>query len=340
MKFDASGRLIGAPIAMLALASAAAAQSPVAAPPPPVIAPPPPVFAPPPAPPAPVYPDPPKEVPDAGPYQATLTGYVVQPSGKSMTVGEDHQLREHDVILRGKLSWFRSTRLPEPVVVHAMDVDFPIKANANLRLAVGLKGGDLATLGHKAQVFCDEPRNDARKAFAQLATAGLSAIGSRIARDTQVCLVDSDGNADFDEAFVIGAKKAPDRHLIAITPVPYTARTLDPIPGDSEMTVEFLDGGALSGPALNLAMKLDGRDVGAAAFHFFSLLRAGIRVRIPSRNGLKPNKLPQPVFLGVAGLEIKAWDPAAKVATVSVTHDFGVAGFVVEYPPQMIFIYY
>lgn len=275
------------------------------------------------------------------PYDVTVTGYVVKPSGKSMPLGQDLQLREHDVVLKGDLAWFSATHLAAPVTVRALDLDFPIPAGATLRLAAGYQGGDLASLPKEARVFCEEPRHNTVKSLAFAATLGLSSLGARLARDTRTCLVDTDGNATFDKGFIVGTKKADDRHMVDIEPIAYETKMLDPIPGDSRLEVEFLDGGALSGPGFRLNMIVDGEQQPFAALHFFPLNgRFLVRQRHQRVQGLKLSKLPMGVSFGTARIDVSAFDPETKVATAQIVRDFGINGFVVEPLPQYIYIYY
>lgn len=275
------------------------------------------------------------------PYDVTVTGYVVKPSGQSMPVGQDLQLREHDVVLKGDLAWFSATHLAAPVTVHALDLDFPIPAGATLRLAAGYQGGDLASLPKEARVFCEEPKHNTVKSLAFAATLGLSSLGSRLARDTRTCLVDSNGDATFDKGFIVGTKKADDRHMVDIEPIAYETKMLDPLPGDSRLEVEFLDGGALSGPGYRLNMIVDGKEEAFAALHFFPLTGAFmLRQRHQRVQGLKLSKLPMGIAFGSARIDTSAFDPETKVATARIVRDFGVNGFVVEPLPQYIYIYY
>lgn len=275
------------------------------------------------------------------PYKVTMTGYVVSPSDKSMPTGEVLHLKEHDKVLIGSLHWFNSTKLPNPVTVHAVGIDFVIPANANLRLAVGPEGGDIFTLSPEAIIYCEEPKNDTVKSLAHAATLGLTSLGGRLARDTQTCLVDSDGNQEFDKAFIVGTKKAEDRHMVDIAPVRYEPKLLDPVSGESRLEVEFFDGGVLNGPSLGMGLKVGGASTSFAALHFFPLngLSSG-RTRTTCCQAVKIKKLPMTVHFGSASIRIDAFDPKARTATATIISGFDVNGFVVESPPQMIYIFY
>lgn len=275
-------------------------------------------------------------------FEVILTGLVVQPSGKSMPRGEDIEVKEHDVILDGKLSWFSVAKLEAATTVKAVDTEFPVSETTNLRLAARANGGDLASLPAGAKTYCDELRTDRMKALGQLATLGLSALGSRLSKETQVCLVDSDSNGDFDKAFIVGTKKAPDRHLVELAPVKYTKQTLAPLEGDSSLRVKFYDGGVLSGPSLGMELKINGGTVNYASLYMFPLNRFGGGTPVPFRpnSGIKEKKLPQTHYFAFGQVVVKAFDKQRKVGTINITRDIVPSGFVIQYPPQVIYIYY
>lgn len=274
------------------------------------------------------------------PYDVTLTGYVVEASGKSMPLAKDVTLKEHDIVFSGKLAWFSTADLAAPVSFDAVGAKFAVTQDAVLRLAVGLRGGDLADLPKTTRTFCDASRHNMAKGLANLATAGILSLGARLRSDTQVCLVDKDANGDFESAFIIGTKKPEDRHLVAIEPVRYVSRTLTPIDGDSVLEVEYLDGGALTGPKFWLNMRVKGEKFQFAALHMFQLGRFGWRTRVPIAQSIKVAKLPTTFLFGAASLTVTKIDPVTRAATVDLLTDFRLDGFVIEPTPQTIYIYY
>ncbi|MEI6642968.1 MAG: hypothetical protein WCL10_13095 [Novosphingobium sp.] len=274
------------------------------------------------------------------PFDVTLTGYVVEASGKSMPLAKDVVLKEHDIVFSGKLAWFSTADLAGAVSFDAVGTKFAVAQDAVLRLAVGVRGGDLADLSKTARTFCDASRHNMAKGLANLATGGILSLGARLRSDTQVCLVDKDANGDFDSAFVIGTKKAEDRHLVAIEPVRYVPRTLTPIDGDSVLEVEYLDGGALTGPKFWLNMRVKGEKFQFAALHMFQLRGFSFRTRVPITQSIKPTKLPTTFLFGAASLTVKKIDPVTRAATVDLLTDFRLDGFVIEPTPQTIYIFY
>ncbi|OYW16100.1 MAG: hypothetical protein B7Z39_02820 [Novosphingobium sp. 12-64-8] len=274
------------------------------------------------------------------PYDATLTGYVVQQSGKSMSLGEGVVLKEHDVVFRGKLAWFDTATLATPVTFTAAGGEFTVVQTAVLRLAAKVIGGDLETLPKGTRTYCDNNHHNTAKGLANLASAGLLSLGARLRSDTQVCLVDKDANGDFESAFVIGIKKPEDRHLVDITPVTYTDKMLTPIEGDSVVEVEYLDGDALSGPQFSINMRVAGEHFQFAALHMFALRSGSIPMRVPSRQPVKAKKLPQYLSFGSAQLMAQAIDPFTRAATVDILSDFRLDGFVIQPLPQYLYIYY
>lgn len=275
-------------------------------------------------------------------FSVTLTGLVVEPDGKSLPVGTETEVKEHDVIVQGKLSWFATARLEAPAVVRAVDVDFKVAPETTLRLAAGASGGDLASLSRTAVTYCDELRTDRAKALGQLATLGLSTLGSRLSKETQICLVDSDGNQDFDKGFIVGIKKAPDLHMVEIQPVKYTTKRLDPLAGESWLKVKFYDGGIMSGPSLGMELKINGATQGYAALHMFELGRLSLagRMRAVPNQGFKEKNLPKLVGFGPTRITVLSFDKARKVGKVRVERDWVPTGFVIQYPPQVIYVYY
>ena len=90
-------------------------------------------------------------------------------------------------------------------------------------------------------------------------TLGLSQLGARLAKETRLCLIDSDSNGDFDKAFLVGLKKKEDRFVVDMAPVPYTSHINAPMGENSYMEVVFYDGGMLNGA--NFQIRRDTCDI-------------------------------------------------------------------------------
>lgn len=281
------------------------------------------------------------KVPKVPAFDVVLTGYVVQPSGKSLPLGETKIVKEHDIVLSGSLFWFNTAKTTDSITIRAVDSDFTIPAGKALRLAARAVGGDLATLPSAAVTYCEEFRHDLVKGWAQLATVGIASLGARLQSDTMTCVVDSDRNGDFDKAFIVGTKRSEDRHLVDIAPVKYVSTYIDPVAGDSKLELEFLDGGMLSGPGFGMKLIINGQSASFAALHFFPLQGySRARIRTNPYQGIKLKNLPWSVGLAGGQVEVTAFDKASKSATVRVVSDIGLRGFVIEPHPTYIYIYY
>ena len=274
------------------------------------------------------------------PFTALTTGMVMLAPENPGVVGTERTMRENDEIFRARLGWFASATIAAGVTAHIADADWAIPQTALLQRAIVFAGGDLADQPRGSIVYCDTPKAGLAKGLLNGITLGLSQLAARFAKETQLCVMDSDANGDFDRAFLVGLKKPEDRKTVTITPVGYTTASDRPVDGDSYVHVRYLDGGLLSGPSLAMDARVGGVAQGLAGITMRAGAAQSLPVFVPASQSVKLKKLPQSMRFGAAALTVTAVDPVAKTATVRLDSNFAWTPVRFRYPVQTIYIYY
>jgi hypothetical protein len=202
---------------------------------------------------------------------------------------------------------------------------------------VTAKGGDLQTLGPTAAIYCAEWRQTQKPSIAAALTLGLTDIGKRLSRETQLCLVDGDADGQFERAFLIGTKLDADRHMVAIAPLAYRTAKDEPI-ADSAVGIYYRKGALLQGAILSMEMQVEGRPMGVASYMLKTAAMPKPRFFAAER-GVKASAYPKAIDFGAAALSIESFDPVSKAIGVRVVRDFERAEAALSFPVQTIYIY-
>lgn len=287
-------------------------------------------------------------------FSIGLTGYATLPLAKPSELGAPRPYREKDVVFSMPLAWEDRTAAEAEIKVPVAGFDWTIKQGDMLTRARIAEGGNLDTLPKGAVTYCGESFKKKGGIAAHLLTLGLSSIGSRLSNWLQLCVVDSDVDGKFDQGFLVGTKKAPDRVLVPITPVAYTPRKLEPIP-DGRFDVVYYDGGAFTGPNFELhlfgpggtrqALSVVGFPNNAAPDDVLKdkAARAKWEAETPSSLNwfftVKSKQIPQAFTVGDARFTVQAIDKVNKTATISLDRD--PQGFPIStwLQPQITYIY-
>ena len=125
------------------------------------------------------------------------------------------------------MGWLFHGKVNEAVEFEIAGLNIEIAPEESLRKALEFSGGDLSRFGEDATAYCQRERHDSLKGLAALATLGLSDLGSRISKETQACLVDSDLDGSFDHAFLVGLKREEDFLAVPIDAAAYQEFSAD-----------------------------------------------------------------------------------------------------------------
>jgi hypothetical protein len=235
-----------------------------------------------------------------------------------------------DEILRTRIGYAATARLAAPMSAVVAGTTLQLPADADL-IEARPRGATRRTVGPNARVFCASPHS--------AATKGSSNVEQPEARSTvsgSPCLVDADGDHQFESAFLLGAQIPSGRSLPPLpSRAPYSESTNVPLP-DSYAWITFERGAALQGPVLELHVNLFGR---APAIR-------GIRVRIdgderffPIERTVRRSTYPHTITFAGAQVEILGYTSEGRHLQVRVAHPFETAPLKLDMMgPNIIFI--
>lgn len=268
-------------------------------------------------------------------FSVGLAGYATLALPVPSQLATPKPYREKDVLLSMPVAWQDRATAPADIKVKVAGYDWTIKAGDQLTRATFLSGGNLESLSKDAVVYCGDSFKKKGGVEAHLLTLGLSSLGSRLSNWLQVCAVDSDVDGQFDQGFLVGTKKAPDRTLVPVEPVPYTAVKLEPIP-DSHLDVVYYDGGALHGANFELHLFVNGTRMALGGIGFpdnsappeILKDKASLKkweAETPSSLGwffpIRSKQIPQKFTVGNAQFTVHAIDKLARTATITLDKD-------------------
>lgn len=277
---------------------------------------------------------------DGKEFQAFTTGMVILKPIDPPAIGSERTVKEGDVVFRAPLGWFHHAVSDQDITARIIDLDWTIPKGSFLQSVAGMSGGNLSSLPKTAKTYCDAPKQDTVKGLMHSLTLGLSQLGARIAKETRLCVIDSDGNGDFDKAFLVGLKKKEDRFVVDIAPVPYTPHINAPMGENSFMEVVFYDGGMLNGANFQIRVSINGQMAGLSGIRAFAPAKPTTLTYVNSQQDIKSKKLPYPMTFGPAQLTVTALDKLAKTATIRVDRNLSWTPLIPVYPPQVIYVYY
>ena len=320
----------GGPSVIMLVTAAAVAAEPVATPiPPPVI--PPVVTVAPPAPPPPAGQAP---APSGKSYVALTLPQVLLPPAQPIAAGTERVLQPGDTLFAAHTGFMMAATLDQD-----MSLSIAGKAASLPRGTLVLRslagGGDIGTLPKGRSIYCADPQYDSSKGIASLLTLGLSSMGTRLAKTTQFCFVDTDSDKKFDRAFLVGTKRPEDRVTIDIQPTAFSSQLNMPTPGGAEVSFVYRGQRLLAGPGFELRYS-------GAAGNLAGIRHMGEDGKLAltrSLVGIKLDKLPQTITLATAKVTVLSVDPATRAARVRIDQDIRLTPFKLTYTPQTIYVY-
>lgn len=270
----------------------------------------------------------------AGQYRVEVSSMVILPSEEPHAPGSERDVVPNDILMRAPLGWAQAATIRQDVALEIAGLRETIPSGAFLYGAASARGGDLASLGSEARIYCGEQRVNAIGALAGVATFGLTNLGTRVARQRRFCLVDADADGRFDRAFLVGAKRGPDQHMVEIAPVPYEAGRNLPIGPGSFVQVRYGAGGLLGNPLIFIDFYS-----GNAQQGIDSLYTGEGRAAVRTRAATAFRTTPRPFAIGPAQFTVLTVNRETKAARIRYDRDFTVTPVTVGYRPQTIYVY-
>jgi hypothetical protein len=269
----------------------------------------------------------------AGQYRVEVSGAVILPSEESHAPGLERAIAPGDILMRAPLGWADSATIGQDVPLEIAGLRETIPAGAPLSGITSARGGDLAGLPEGRRIYCAAQSVNAVGAVMGVATFGLTNIGSRVARVRRFCLVDLDSDGRFERAFLVGAKRADDQHMIEIPPLPYEAMRNHPIGPGNFVQVRFGAGGLLGNPLIfveyylgNIPQPIDALYTGEG--------RAMIRTRAATSFRTTPRQF----AIGPAQFTILSFDRETKAARIRYERDFELTPVNVGFAAQTVYV--
>ena len=243
------------------------------------------------------------------------SGYYVTPStNRILPVADTVSPGTELTVSRGDI-FYRQPVGQSFVAILEKDVSLSIAGKSatlpkGARLNVARVAGDAAAKldGHHG-VFCAgaESNWNAAKGMANLMTLGLFSAGQRHNVQTQLCLVDSDGDSAADRAILAGAKREEDRTPIVIDPTPISVTRDVPLPGESEARLRFSGGvGIIGNIGIDLEVIENGRPLAFSN----------------GRTLISKGSLPRDVSIFGARFTLLSYDPQTKTARIRWLNGF------------------
>jgi hypothetical protein len=269
----------------------------------------------------------------AGQYRVEVSGTVILPPEETHAAGLERAIVPGDIVMRAPLGWADAAAIRQDVSLEIAGLRETISSDSMLSGVTSARGGDLAGLPEGRRIYCGEQRVNAIGAVAGIATFGLTNIGSRVARVRRFCLADLDADGRFERAFLVGAKRAADQHMIEIAPVPYEAALNRPIgPGDF-IQVRFGAGGLLGNPLIfidyfhgNILQPIDSLYTGVG------------RDTVRTRAATAFRTTPRAFAIGPAQFTVLSFDRQTKAARIRYERDFSLTPVNVGFAPQTVYV--
>jgi hypothetical protein len=270
----------------------------------------------------------------AAKYQVATSGMVILPSEAPQAAGLERTVTPGEVLLRAPLGWADAALVSQDVVLEIAGVRETIVSGAYLFGTTSARGGDLATLGSDARIYCGAQSVNAIGAAMGMATFGLSNIATRVARVRRFCLVDADADNRFERAFLEGTKRADDQHMIEIAPVPYEAARNRPMGPGNFVQVRYAAGGLIGTSQVFVDVY-----VGNAMQGIDAIYTGGGRSPVRSRAMTGFRTAPRPFQIADARFTVLSIDPETKAARIRHESDFALTPFSLSYRPQTVYVY-
>lgn len=266
-------------------------------------------------------------------YRVEVSGTVILPPEETHAPGLERAIAPGDIVMRAPLGWADAATIRQDVSLEIAGLRETIPAGALLSGITSARGGDLAGLPEGRRIYCAAQSINAVGAVAGIATFGLTNIGSRVARVRRFCLADLDSDGRFERAFLVGAKRSADQHMIEIAPLAYEAERNRPMgPGDF-VQVRYGAGGLLGNPLIfvdyylgNILQPIDALYTGEG--------RAMVRTRAATAFRTTPRQFE----IGPARFTVLSFDRETKAARIRYERDFALTPVNVGFAAQTVYV--
>lgn len=270
----------------------------------------------------------------AAKYQVTVSGMVILPPEAPHASGLERTVTPGEIVMRAPLGWENAALVNQEIGLDIAGIRETIVPGAYLYGTTSARGGDLATLGSGARIYCGEVRVNAIGAAMGVATFGLTNIGTRVARLRRFCLVDADADGRFERAFLEGTKRSEDQHMVEIAPVPYEAARNRPIGPGNFIQVRYAAGGLIGTSQVFVDFY-----AGNVLQPVESIYTGGGRSPVRNRAATAFRTAPRQFAIGDARFTVLSIDPGTKAARIRYESDFALTPVSVGYRPQTIYVY-
>lgn len=249
----------------------------------------------------------------AGPrnYRVTVAPSVILPPEQLVARGTERTVRQDDILVRARLGWLNAATLDQDVTLTIAGESATLSSGTILLGALA-SGGDLDTLPSGFQVYCAEERYNSGRGVANMLTLGLAAAGQRVRPNSRFCLVDSDADARFDGAFLVGTRRAEDRQMHEVAPAAYRAEVNMPMRGENEIQVSYSQGRNNARPTLRTQIVQEGRR--QSFYSIVTLAGPGTLLHTSPSVRLRPNRAPQKVLAASAAFTLLDFDATTGAA--------------------------
>jgi hypothetical protein len=269
----------------------------------------------------------------AGQYRVETSGAVILPPEETHASGEERAVVPGDIVMQAPLGWADAATLSQDVSLEIAGLRETIRAGALLSGITSARGGDLAGLPEGRRIYCAPQSVNAVGAVAGIATFGLTNIGSRVARVRRFCLVDVDSDGRFERAFLVGAKRSADQHMIEIAPLAYDAAANRPMGPGNFVQVRFGAGGILGNPLIFVDYYL-----GNIPQPIDSLYTGEGRAMIRTRAATAFRTTPRQFAIGPAQFTVLSFDRETKAARIRYERDFELTSVNVGFAAQTVYV--
>ncbi len=243
----------------------------------------------------------------AQPYYASpATKMMLPAAGKQQPLGETSILPDQP-LLETPVGFREAARLAAPAKGSVVGKAFAF-VPGDILGATRLSGQSAGLLAPRAATFCGQSNVDAAKTLLSASTLGLTSLLNKTGNSAQVCLVDSEGDNQFDQALLVGIKSVKDAAPVAITPTAYERLENSPMAGESYARIVYrgktgLIGGHIS---FDLAVVENGTRL------YFDNVRTTVDLK----------ELPKTVTLMGATFTVQSYDPADGRIRVNILRGF------------------
>lgn len=244
----------------------------------------------------------------AGPhYGVNLTNKAFLPDkGTAQTLGLA-EFAPDATMFETPVGFRKAARLDGPIKTTLAGKDFSFSAGDQFAGA-NIYGKSASLIPQSAAIFCGSERMNAVKALTALSTLGVSSLLNRTGNSTQICLIDSENDDQFDRAILSGAKRAEDVTPVSIAPVGYKLAINDVMAGESVARIIYRGKTGMIGGHISFDLQV----IESGTALYFDNVRKKVDIK----------SLPQDVSLMGTIFTVQSYDPQSGRIKVDVARGF------------------